>query len=144
MNYEIFVKNDFLNQTVGQFSSNMGLLSFNDVKNLILKNTSWYINKKAVNSFFEKNNTRIYNIFSEIDGRTLNRDAILDKKEIIPLKRRDGYIEKQEIYQFIKDYYRCEKNIRLTDEEVSKMKLDTLLDIIVILDKIHMQSQKKK
>ena len=142
MGFDIYIKKEFLNQPIEQFTNSAGLLSKKDVCDIILANKSWYVPKSIMKKALKENDDKVTSIFNKIDGRILNNDAILDGKETVEIRRTDNLVEKQEIYQLIKDYYRENKEIRLSNEEVSKMKMSELIDIISkIYENLEKESQ---
>ena len=145
MGFDIFIKNEFLNQSIGQFTDRMGMMSKDDVCDVIVKNKSWYVSKSVMRKALAANDDKVSSIFKKIDGRVLNRDAIFDGKESVEVRRADNLVEKQEIYQLVKDYYREKKDVRLTDEEVSKMKMSEFIEIISkMYDSLENQDKDKK
>ncbi len=128
MDFDIYVKNKFLNKTMGEFTSEYKYATYNDIENIIMNNKSWYV----PNSFIKKGRPIIESIFNSIDGRVLNKDQLRKKLTTTPVRHKDNLIEKAEIYQLIKDYFHCEKSIDLTNEQVSKLKIKDFLDIIVV------------
>ena len=145
MGFDIFIKNEFLNQSIGQFTDKMGMMSKVDICNVIVQNKSWYVSKSVMRKALANNEDKVSSIFKKIDGRVLNSDAILDGRETTEVRRADDLLEKQEIFQLVKDYYRQEKNVRLSDEEVSKMKMSEFIEIISkMYDSLEKQDNDKK
>ena len=145
MGFDIYIKKEFLNQSIGQFTDRNNKLSKKDVCDIILNNKSWYIPKGIMRKALKNNDEKVTSIFRKIDGRVLNRDAILDGKETNEVRRLDNLVEKQEVYQLVKDYYREEKGIRISDEDVAKMKMYQLIDIITkIYDELEQQEKSMK
>ena len=144
MGFDIYIKKEFLNQSIGQFTDRNKMLSKKDVCDIILNNKSWYIPKGIMRKALKDNDEKVTSIFRKIDGRVLNRDAILDGKETNEIRREDNLVEKQEVFQLVKDYYR-QKGIRLSDEEVANMKMHQLIDIITkIYDELETQGKSTK
>ena len=133
MDYTLYIKNSFLKQTIGGFTSQHDNMSCETVKKLAEKNVSWYVPK----GFVRKNAKVIESIFNRIDGRVLNKDALRSGKTNVPERHLDGKVEKAEIFQLVKDYYKNEKGQTLSDSEVSNMSITKLLDIfMVMIDKM--------
>ena len=97
MGFDIFIKNEFLNQSIGQFTDKMGMMSKVDICNVIVQNKSWYVSKSVMRKALANNDDKVSSIFKKIDGRVLNRDAIFDGKESVEVRRADNLVEKQEI-----------------------------------------------
>ena len=144
MGFDIYIKKEFLNQSIGQFTDRNNMLSKKDVCDIILNNKSWYVPKGIMRKALKDNDDKVTSVFRKIDGRVLNRDAILDGKETTEIRREDNLVEKQEVFQLVKDYYR-QKGIRLSDEEVANMKMYQLIDIITkIYDELETQGKSTK
>ena len=140
MDYTFIVKNSFLKHTIGSFTDELGNADIKKVENVMRANLSWYVPKSIV----KDNKKIIQSVFDNIDGRTLNKEELKQKKATIPLVREDNIIEKAEIYQLVKDYYACVHNVSLKDEDISKMKISKLLDIIAEMVKFLSKQNNKK
>jgi len=140
MEYILFIKYSLLKQNIGTFTDNLGNADIKKIESTVVDNLRWGKLKDALKE--EDNRKIMVSIFNEIDGRTLNKEDLRNKKTTVPLKKRDGIIEKAEIYQLVKDYYQYEERIKLSDEDVSKMKMPKLLDIFVKMYEIISSYQK--
>ncbi len=138
MDYNFAIKKEFLNQTIGEFASKMGKLDLAGVTKVVRDNTTWYVPSNIIN----RNTDKINSLFNLIDGRVLNGDDIVSGKTKTKIRRRDGLIEKQELLQFVKDYFRVEKGKIYSDQVVSGMNIAVLIDIAIIALSI-LESRKK-
>lgn len=133
MDYRLYIKNSFLKQTIGSFTAKNDNMSCEAVQKIAEDNVSWYVPK----GFVRKNSKVIQSIFNQVDGRTLNREDILSGKTKTPVVHQDGKVERAEIFQLVKDYYRCEKGQNVSEHEISNMNITKLLDIfMVMIDKM--------
>ena len=112
-----FIKNSFLKQSVSEFGDNIGNANFDDIVSLIDSNRTVLLSRKTLN----KNKKYIYTIF-DVVGNSITKDNRIDKAEI---------------YEFIRDYYHYFKKQDLTNEQIGKMKVFDMLDLMVIWYKTH-------
>ena len=112
-----FIKNSFLKQSVSEFGDNIGNANFDNIVSLIDSNRTVLLSRKTLN----KNKKYIYTIF-DVVGNSITKDNRIDKAEI---------------YKFIRDYYHYFKKQDLTNEQIGKMKVFDMLDLMVIWYKTH-------
>ncbi len=110
MDYKKFIKNNFLNQTIGSYSDNFCNANYQKVEKEFSNCLVWFVPRKVVTS----NRQTIHTIFDHIDS----------------LKKKNGLIEKDEIYILVKQYYSEVKHQNVTDEQISQMKMSTIVDVL--------------
>lgn len=119
-----FIKNSFLNQSVANFSNELGNADFNQVMATIKKNKTALLPQKML----RKCRKKIYSVFNAV-GNSITRDNRVDKTEI---------------YEFVKGYYSSVKNENITNEQIDNMRFKDLLDIFVIWVKDYQKNYEKK
>ena len=118
------VKNDFLNKPLGVFTQELGNANFQKVMNIIQNNKSVFVPNKAIKRYTPE----IQSVF-KIFANSVTRDNKLDQNEI---------------YSFVRGYYRAVKKQNITDKQISELKTLDLLDIIIIwVKRVKARSQAK-
>lgn len=107
-----FIKKSFLNQSVSAFSENLGNADFNKVMSVIKNNKTILMPSKLLNN----NKDAIYSVFDAISNSITQ----------------DNRVDKNEIYDFIRGYYNKVKKQEISDEQISKLRVLDLLDILLI------------
>ena len=146
MDYTLYIKNALLKQSIGSYMEKLGKISYTDAEKIAVESLQWYVPKKII----KKKTPLMYTIFKYIDGITVNRGEGQEAEEKARYRtnRKDGYVDKEEIYQLIKDYYRYVLKSPVSNEEISEMKMTKLLDVLVAaakeIDKIQLTRSKIK
>ncbi len=121
MDYTFFIKNRFLNSSVGDFTNDFEKTDYKGFEKIVSKNTIWGMGKIAIKVCRKE----VQSIFGKIDGIELKDTQ--NPTEI----RKDGYVDKDELYQLIKTSYEDTKGEKINDEKISKMTIREAVDIII-------------
>ncbi len=127
MDYNLFIKNKFLNQSMGDFSTTYNKVDYSGLEKMVSKNTIFGMGKVAMR-ICRKN---VKSVFDSIDGLPLNQDAYNSGKDAFLLTRKDGYVDRDELYQLIKDSFKLVNGKEITDEEISKMTVREAIDLVI-------------
>ena len=122
MDYTLFIKNNFLNTTIGDFSKNFDKTNYKGFERIVTKNTILGMGKVAL-VVCRKN---VKSVFDKVDGIPLQRG-----NNTLPEVRDDGFVDKDEMYQLIKDSYKDVVGDKITDEQVSKMTIKDAIDLVI-------------
>jgi hypothetical protein len=107
-----FIKKTFLNQSVSALSDNLGNADFNKIMFVIKNNKTFLMPSKLLNN----NRGTIYSVFEAVSNSITQ----------------DNRVDKNEIYEFIRGYYNKVKKQDISDEQIGKLRVLDLLDIILI------------
>lgn len=107
-----FIKKSFLNQSVSALSDNLGNADFNKIMFVIKNNKTFLMPSKLLNN----NRGTIYSVFEAVSNSITQ----------------DNRVDKNEIYEFIRGYYNKVKKQDISDEQIGKLRVLDLLDIILI------------
>jgi hypothetical protein len=107
-----FIKKSFLNQSVSTLSDNLGNADFNKIMFVIKNNKTFLMPSKLLNN----NRGTIYSVFEAVSNSITQ----------------DNRVDKNEIYEFIRGYYNKVKKQDISDEQIGKLRVLDLLDIILI------------
>ena len=122
MDYTIFIKNRFLNTSIGEFSQTFDKTDYKGFERIVTRNTVLGMGKIAL-TVCRKN---VKSVFDKVDGIPLKKD-----NSTTPVIREDGYVDKDEMYQLIKDSYKDVIGDKITDDQVSKMTIRDAIDLII-------------
>ena len=107
-----FIKNDFLNQSLETFGNKVDKADYKKAVKMINDNMMWYTPKKVVNKYQDN-----ITIFFDAIGNCIYKNNLVDKEEV---------------FAFVRDYYKVIKKQDISDSQIGKMKVSDLLDLIVI------------
>lgn len=110
-----FLKKSFLNQSISTFSDNLGNADINKVMSIIQENKTKLLPSKLIT----KNKKQICSVFNVV-GNSITRD---------------NHVSKEELYKFIKGYYKRVKGQDVTDEQIDNLRVFDMIDIFVIWTK---------
>lgn len=122
MDYTLFIKNKFLNTSVGEFSQTFDKTDYKGFERIVTRNTVLGMGKIAL-KICRKN---VKSVFDKVDGIPLQK-----RNDTPPVIRDDGYVDRDEMYQLIKDSYKDVVGNKITDEQVSKMSIKDAIDLII-------------
>ena len=109
------VKDSFLDQSVEEFTNENCGISYSDLDTIIKKNKSIFVPGFMVKSARESCEKEIKWLFDSFD------------KNI----QQDGIVEKEEVFQIIRDYFQNVNNQQVSDEQIEKLKVLDLIDMII-------------
>lgn len=109
------VKDSFLDQSVEEFTNENCGISYSDLDTIIKKNKSIFVPGFMVKSARESCEKEIKWLFDSFD------------KNI----QQDGIVEKEEVFQIIRDYFQNVNNQQVSDEQIKKLKVLDLIDMII-------------
>ena len=118
------IDQNILNMSIGEFMTKDKKLRYKDVENLVRENTIF--GEIALNLYDKYAKF----IFKKVDGVPLNLPDYNRNKTNTIYRRKDGYIDKQELYEAVKISYWCRNEKRLNDINISKISLKDGLKII--------------
>jgi hypothetical protein len=120
MDYTIFVKNKFLNTTIGDFAKDFDKTDYKGFENIVTENTVFGLGKIAV-KVCRKN---VKSVFESVDGLpVMQNDSSVVKK--------DGYVDKNEMFQLLKNSYLGVNGKEISEEEISKMTVRQAVDLVI-------------
>ena len=128
MDYTFFIKKKFLNQPVNTFAQSFDKLDYRGFEKIVTRNTVLGMGAVAVKVCRKD----VKSVFNSVDGLPLR-----DGTSPIPIVRKDGFVDRDEFYQLVKDSYQNVHNKELSEEELSKMTVKDVIDLVI-------QSNKKK
>lgn len=122
MDYSIFIKNKFLNRTVGDFSSDFEKVDYKEFEHIVSKNTVLGMGKIAMKIC----RGSVKSVFYSVDGIPINQG-----NGTPVLMRKDGFVDKDEMYQLLKESYKSVKGEDITEEEISKLSVKQAIDLVI-------------
>lgn len=122
MDYSIFIKNKFLNRTVGDFSSDFEKVDYKEFEHIVSKNTVLGMGKIAMKIC----RGSVKSVFDSVDGIPINQG-----NGTPVLMRKDGFVDKDEMYQLLKESYKSVKGEDITEEEISKLSVKQAIDLVI-------------
>ena len=121
MDYSLFIKDKFLNQSIGNFSSDFEKTNYKGFENIVTQNSIMGMAKIAL-IVCRKN---VKSVFDKVDGIPLKQSGNYS------ITRKDGYVDKDEMFQLIKDSYKYINKKEITNEEVSNMTVKQAVDLVI-------------
>ena len=122
MDYTIFIKNRFLNTSIGEFSQTFDKTDYKGFERIVTRNTVLGMGKIAL-KVCRKN---VKSVFDKVDGIPLKKD-----NSATPVIREDGYVDKDEMYQLIKDSYQEVTGQKITNTQISKLTIKEAIDLVI-------------
>jgi hypothetical protein len=122
MDYTIFIKNRFLNTSIGEFSQTFDKTDYKGFERIVTRNTVLGMGKIAL-KICRKN---VKSVFDKVDGIPLNND-----NSTITTIREDGYVDRDEMYQLIKNSYQEVTGQKITKTQISKLTIREAIDLII-------------
>ena len=121
MDYSLFIKDKFLYQTVGNFSSGFEKADYMGFERIVAKNSIMGMAKIAL-LVCHKN---VKSVFDKVDGIPIKQSG---QNSII---RKDGFVDRDEMYQLIKESYNFVNGKEITEAEISKMTVKQAIDLVI-------------
>ena len=122
MDYTLFVKNSFLKTSIGDFSQNFDKTDYKGFERIVTKNTVLGMGKIAVR-VCRKN---VKSVFDKVDGIPIETG-----KNTKPDVRVDGFVDKDEMYQLIKNSYESVMGEKITKDQISKLTIREAVDLVI-------------
>ena len=120
MDYTIFVKNKFLSTTIGDFSKDLDKTDYKGFEKIVTRNTIFGMGKVAL--AICRKSTK--SVFYEVDGMPVKQGDTF-------VSRKDGYVDKDEMYQLIRNSYELVNGEKITNEQISKLTIKEAVDIAI-------------
>ena len=121
MSNTFFIKKSFLNQSMGDFSNNFDKTDYRGFEQIVKDNCIWGMGKLAVKVC----RGSVKSVFETVDGIPVYNQST---NGVI---KKDGYVDKDEMFQLIKDSYKTVKGKNISDEELPKMSVKDAIDLVV-------------
>ncbi len=122
MDYTLFIKNKFLNQSVNSFAQSFDRVDYKGFEKIVSRNTVLGMGKIATKVCRKS----VKSVFESVDGLPLQGSA-----NNIPQVRKDGFVDRDEMYQLIKNSYETVHGKKITEEELSKMTVKDAIDLVI-------------
>ena len=120
MNYTIFIKNKFLMQSVNDFAQSFDSVDYSGFEKIVSSNTIFGMGKIAAKICRKS----VKSVFESVDGIPLrNGNGVTVRK--------DGVVDREEMYQLIKDSYEAVHGKKITQDKLSKMTVKDAIDLII-------------
>ena len=121
MDYTIFIKNKFLNQSVDNFAQSFDRVDYNGFEKIVHRNTIFGMGRIATKVCRKS----VKSVFESVDGIPLNNN------NNATTTRKDGYVDRDEMYQLIKNSYKTVYGKEISKEELSKMTIREAIDLVI-------------
>lgn len=120
MDYTLLIKQKFLNQSVDFFAQSFDKVDYKGFEKIVSHNTFLGSGKIAI-KICRKN---VKSVFDSVDGITINTSAG-------SFVRKDGFVDRDEMYQLIKNSYKKVYGKEITNDLLSKMTVRNAIDLII-------------
>lgn len=120
MDYTLFIKNKFLNQSIDNFAQSFDRIDYKGLEKIVSRNTVFGSGKIAM-AVCRKD---VKSVFESVDGIPLNTDGAT-------VIRKDGYVDRDEFYQLINTSYKTVYGQEITGDELSKMTVKDAIEMLI-------------
>ena len=120
MDYTSFIKNKFLNQSVDSFTNSNERFDFKGLEKIVSQNTVFGMGKIATTIL--KRDVR--SVFESLDGVPLTTDNGM-------FVRKDGFIDKDEMYQTLKCCYKSVYGKEVSQDRLSKLTVKQAMSLLL-------------
>lgn len=123
MDYTLFIKSNFLNQPIDTFAQSFDKVDYQGFEKIVVKNTVWGLGKIATKICRKS----VRSVFDSVDGISLQKSA----SNPSGIMRKDGFVDRDEMYQLIKDSYELIYGKKISPKELSKMTVKDAIDLVI-------------
>ena len=123
MDYTLFIKNKFLNQPIDTFAKSFDKVDYVGFEKIVASNTVLGMGKIATKICRKS----VKSVFDSVDGIPLQKSAANPSG----ITRKDGFVDRDEMYQLIKDSYESIYGKKISPEELSKMTVKDAIDLVI-------------
>ncbi len=123
MDYTLFIKNKFLNQPIDKFAKSFDKVDYNGFEKIVANNTVLGMGRIATKVCRKS----VRSVFDSVDGIPLQKSAA----NPLGITRKDGFVDRDEMYQLIKDSYESIYGKKISPEELSKMTVKDAIDLVI-------------
>lgn len=120
MDYTSFIKSKFLNQSVDSFTNSNERFDFKGLEKIVSQNTVFGMGKIATTIL--KRDVR--SVFESLDGVPLTADNGM-------FVRKDGFIDKDEMYQTLKCSYKSVYGKEVSQDRLSKLTVKQAMSLLL-------------
>lgn len=120
MDYTIFIKKKFLEQPVDSFAQTFDRVDYREFEKIVSKNTVFGFGKIATKVCRKS----VRSVFDSVDGIKINTQTG-------SVVRKDGFVDRDEMYQLIKDSYKKVNGKEISNEELSNMTVRDAIDLVI-------------
>lgn len=123
MGYTFFIRKSFLHQSVGDFANNFDKTDYKGFEKIVTDNCIWGMGKVAIKVCRKS----VKSVFENVDGIPLYNQ----NSGAVDLTRKDGFVDKDEMLQLIKDSYKLVEGKNISDEDLNKMSIKDAINLII-------------